>query len=102
KYTNQSVFHLVGSKPTQVDIAELVNGNYKYFYINYEALASNAKTVDETTGIEEVIFPWVVIFNLIGSKIRAIIDEAHYIKNTASARARAVTNLEIKSKLLLT
>lgn len=101
KYINAPTYHLTGGKPTDVDITEILTGKHKYFYINYEALSSNHKIMNENKK-EEIVYPWLIIFNLLRDKFRAIVDEAHYIKNPNSARSKAVTGLEIKSKLLLT
>lgn len=99
KYLNLTMYQLYNTKPSSMDIRELVvNNEYKIFYANYEVLSRAMKY--EENSVEKKVFPWPHILTM--AELRVGIDEAHYLKNPESARAKAMFECEFKSVALLT
>lgn len=97
---NEKVYHLTGREPTSLDVQHLLTRtDYRVFLINYDSIAGRFNH-EETTGNKKAVFPWSAIITM--AKLKLICDEAHYIKNTSSARSQVILQTTFLSSMMLT
>lgn len=89
-----TTFTCQGESPMAYDIAKIIKETPDIIFINYDILATNVWIEDKTV-VEKgkTRWPWAEVLNILHRDI-VILDEAHYVKNTDSARSRAARILE--------
>ena len=94
--TGEEPYVLSGTKPTNVDIINLLTSPKRYVIANYDILARKQETYKEGidgNGMKHIekgnLWYWVEVLKLYKPAL-LLIDEAHYIKNPDSARSIAV------------
>ena len=104
--TGEEPYILSGTKPSNVDILNLLTKPKRYVLCNYDILARKQETLKVTrdeNGYEVkdigVLWYWVEVLKLYNPEL-IIVDEAHYIKNPESARSIAVRKLQSSPKII--
>jgi SNF2 family DNA or RNA helicase len=91
-----------GETPMNYDVAKIISSKPDVVIINYDILGSKVEIKDNTVvGGIKTRWPWAEVLNLVGFDI-AILDEAHYIKNTDSKRSQAARKLDMPRAISLT
>lgn len=103
RLTGEVPFTFRGTDPSPQDIKRLLfNDDYRFAIFNYDILARKKEVSREVTddsgnkykaGMKERWF-WIELINGAGFDL-ALVDEAHYIKNTGSQRSQAVRQLTV-------
>lgn len=108
KFLDAEPYELYGEFPSSVDAINLLKGDYKYYLINYDILSTmyieKSEYKDEQGFMHnksETRMPWIELINMSNFKA-VILDEAHKIKNVDAKRTRAVKELQIPHRILLT